>query len=421
MSDSLKTKLKQVEDDLSQLRSERADKVKARDAAKAAFEAADVATDKLTESAEFKAVTEAVKGVGEVDDRIHNIEQAQVGILKALGQNDPAETRKSQDGEPHFINAEQAATLKKAASSYGHFGQIELGEVVTKATLAVGTNARRSAFGGAVPMARRQLSLLDVIPTGTMDNNSFPYVQEGGTYTAAETTEASGADVAGQLKPEAGITLTDAQADAATIAHWKKLSKQSLEDVAAVRALVDSHLRYGVLRRLEGQILVGNGTAPNMRGIRNTSGIQTQAFAAGPIASMLLQAIAKVFVAEGQADAIVVNPADWATLLSERDGSGGAGTGGYLVGGDGAASSSVTQTVWGVPLIPNASQPAGFATVGDFGMGATVLIRSGVQVLVSDSDQDDFIRNRVTLLGEMRAALAVWRPSLFVDTDIVTP
>jgi Phage capsid family len=77
--------------------------------------------------------------------------------------------------------------------------------------------------------------------------------------------------------------------------------------------------------------------------------------------------------------------------------------------------------MWGVPLLPNASQTAGFSTVGDWGMGATLLIRSGVNVLVSDSDQDDFIKNRVTMLGEMRAALAVWRPPLFVDTDIVSP
>jgi hypothetical protein len=52
-------------------------------------------------------------------------------------------------------------------------------------------------------------------------------------------------------------------------------------------------------------------------------------------------------------------------------------------------------------------------------MGATLLIRSGIQVLISDSDQDDFIRNRVTLLGEMRAALAVWRPAMFVDADLL--
>jgi hypothetical protein len=124
-----------------------------------------------------------------------------------------------------------------------------------------------------VPLARRRLSLLDIISTGTMDGNSLPYVQEGGTYAAAETTE-------GAVKPEAGITLTDAQADAATIANWKKIQKQSARGLrgAAHDRRLASALR--VLRRLEGQILVGNGTTPNLRGIRNTSGIQTQAFAA---------------------------------------------------------------------------------------------------------------------------------------------
>ncbi len=62
--------------------------------------------------------------------------------------------------------------------------------------------------------------------------------------------------------------------------------------------------------------------------------------------------------------------------------------------------------------------PAGRALVGDWGRGATLLIREGVHVLVIDSDQDDFVRNRVTLLGEMRAALPVWQPSLFVDVDL---
>jgi hypothetical protein len=44
-----------------------------------------------------------------------------------------------------------------------------------------------------------------------------------------------------------------------------------------------------------------------------------------------------VFIAEGEADAIVLNPADWATALTERD---GGATGAYLVGGNAAASES---------------------------------------------------------------------------------
>jgi hypothetical protein len=38
------------------------------------------------------------------------------------------------------------------------------------------------------------------------------------------------------------------------------------------------------------------------------------------------------------------------------------------------------------PTIPTAAVPACKAVVGDFAIGATVLVREDVQVLVSDSD-----------------------------------
>lgn len=420
MSSDLRNELKRVEGQLSELRDDRAAKLKHRNDAREAFLKLPEEERNSPDSEAFKAVEQAVGDVGSLDDKMADLQQVQVGLLKALGEDDgkpAARDRDEREVIKDWLTEDRREALKAMAGSRGRFGQMDLGEAVSrdelvgKADLAGTANQRRAAFYGVVPVARRRLSLLDIISTGTMDGNSLPYVQEGGTYAAAETTE-------GALKPEAGITLTDATADAATIANWKKIQKQSLEDSAALRTIVESHLRYAVLRRLEGQILVGNGTTPNLRGIRNTTGIQTQANTATPIASQILQAIAKVFIAEGEADATVLNPADWASVLTERE---GGTTGAYLVGGNGAAAQSDgfnTPTLWGVPLIPNANQPVGFSTIGDFGMGATLLIRSGIQVLISDSDQDDFIRNRVTLLGEMRAALAVWRPAMFVDADI---
>jgi hypothetical protein len=71
--------------------------------------------------------------------------------------------------------------------------------------------------------------------------------------------------------------------------------------------------------------------------------------------------------------------------------------------------------MWGVPLIPSAALAQGTALVGDFEIGALLLIRTGLQVLLSDSDQDDFTKNKVTLLAELRAALPVFRPAAFCD------
>jgi hypothetical protein len=94
MSDELKRKLAQVEDDLSALRDERAEAVKARDAAKEAFASADGYD---TNSDEFKAAQDAVRAVGEIDDRIADAQSAQVGILKMLGQEDPKVARARED------------------------------------------------------------------------------------------------------------------------------------------------------------------------------------------------------------------------------------------------------------------------------------------------------------------------------------
>jgi HK97 family phage major capsid protein len=252
--------------------------------------------------------------------------------------------------------------------------------------------------------------VLDLIPTGTMDNNTFPYTQEGGSFgTAAETAE-------GGLKPEAALTLTDAEAVAATIAHWLKIRKQALADTPALQSIIDGRLRYGVLRRLEGQVLAGDGAGANIRGILNTTGIGAVTFAAGnKVVEQILKGITTVLLADAEATGIVMNPLDWqdALLTKASNDAGTVGSYEYVGGGP---FQMTPQQLWGVPLIPSVAIAQGSALVGDFSIGAQLLIREGVNVLLSDSDQDDFIKNRVTMLAEMRAALPVFRPAAFATS-----
>ena len=51
--------------------------------------------------------------------------------------------------------------------------------------------------------------------------------------------------------------------------------------------------------------------------------------------------------------------------------------------------------------------------MGDWTNGATLFVREPVTIRMSDADQDDFVRNRVTVLGEGRFGLAVWSPASF--------
>lgn len=413
----LKAKLSEVEQDIRALREQRAEAAKARDDARDTFARTDGYD---VESAEFKSAEQAVRAVGEIDDRIADAQSAQIGILRMLGSTDPAAPMREQ-GERStgkarnhdsdrwnsagiFTDEDMIAALRRASSSKAHVGSIRLGEVATrealKADIAVTADMRAAPWGGVQPALRRQLTVLDLLPTGAIDGNVLPYTQEGGSFDdAAEVAE-------GDVKPEAGVTFTDATAPVQTIAVWMKIRKQVLADVAALQTIIDSRLRYSVLRRLEGQVLAGDGDDPNLRGILNTTGIGAVTAATGAVpVEQVLRGITTVLLADAQANGVVLHPLDWQNVLLMK-----ATTNEYISGGP---FSVTPNQLWGVPLTYSRVIPQGTALVGDFAIGATLLIREGVSVLLSDSDQDDFIRNRVTMLAEMRAALPVWRPSAF--------
>lgn len=422
---TLKDKLKRVEADLAEARDERVNLVTARDEAREAFASSESMSQ---DSDEFKAANEAVRALGACDDRIADLQAVQVATLKMLGKDAPAAARGSQDhpagdptdprlggwnSAPLMADEDLRRQLAHASSTKGRVGPIEIGEVASRDALVAdvtGTsNMRRGDYLGVVPQLRRTLRILDLIPTGTMDENSLPYTQESGSFaTAAETTE-------GNVKPEGAVTFTDATADAVTIAHWLKIRKQALADFAALQSIIDGRLRYGVERRLEAEVLAGDGSAPNMRGILNTSGIGAVAYSATELpADQVLRGITTVLLADALATGVVMNPLDWQdVLLAKADDTGQDGH--YYSGGPFQVT---PQQIWGVPLIPSATLAQGTVLVGDFSIGAQLFIREGVNVLLSDSDQDDFVRNRVTMLAEMRAALAVFRPAAFCTVDL---
>lgn len=423
MSDELRRQLAQVEGNLKDLREESAQKSKTRDDAKAAF-AKDGKGD--TDSSEYTAWADADKEVRAIDDKIAKATQDQVGILRVLGQDDPAAipAASADGGEPgadawdarHILTAENVAKLERASGSTGRFGKMELGQIASREAMVAELGSTdvggmiQPDRRGLLPPIFRQLRLLDLIPSGQTDSNLIEYVQATTLpEQAAETAE-------GAAKPEAAFGFTDADAPVRTIAAWVKVRKQTLADAAGLRSFIDTALRYDVRRRLEAQVANGNGTGQNIRGILNTTGVQTPTVVtAESAADRVHHGIVGIQLADQEPNFVALHPNDWEDIRLSRDDSGAsAGTGGYLFG---PPSQVGSQTLWGLPVVVSSAIPEDEALVGD-ARAALVLIREGVNVLVSDSDQDDFIKNRVTLLGEMRAGLVVWRPDGFASINL---
>ena len=106
------------------------------------------------------------------------------------------------------------------------------------------------------------------------------------------------------------------------------------------------------------------------------------------------------------ADAIAMNPADWYILRVGKDSDKRYYGGGYF-------GEQVVPNIWGIPVCVSASITSGTVVVGAFKTCASVVTNGGVSVEAVNTNEDDFVKNLMTIRAEERMALAVRRPAGF--------
>lgn len=282
-------------------------------------------------------------------------------------------------------------------------------EVKAVLTGTVGTGA--AGEGGSALFIDRQpgihgipqapLNILDLITVGETDERTVSWIVES-TFNnnAAETAENA-------LKPESDFGLLEKTATVRDIAHWTKVTRQMLRDVAALETYIDSRLAYGVRRRLQKQIVAGSGAGVNLLGLYNQSGTAQVSKGSNPLVEVIHNAITQVRL--GYFDdptAVLIHPSDWETIRLFK-----AGDGSYYYGGPAGVG---PQTVWGLPVVVSVDAPVGFPMVANF-REATLWVREGLTIASTDSNEDDFKYNRVMIRAEMAAAFGVIEPKAFAE------
>ena len=265
--------------------------------------------------------------------------------------------------------------------------------------------------GTPIPPLRRRMrlfvrDLISVVPTGL---NSVPYIRE----LNPSTNEVSATAVAeGTAKPEVTMEFAPFDAPVRKIAAWIPITQEIADDAPTLRGYIDERLAYMLALREEAQILNGNGASPALRGILNTSGIQTQSGGADKMTA-LGTALGKVENVDGDADGIAMNPVDFWTMITTRSSSqfdvGFSGSGPYGMPPQGA---------WGVPVVRTRQLASGKALVGAWRLGATLFDREQTVIRTTDSHSDYFVLNKLVILAEERIGLAINRPDLFVDVTL---
>ena len=198
------------------------------------------------------------------------------------------------------------------------------------------------------------------------------------------------------------------------IAGYYKVSDEVLEDAPRLAAHIDGKAIYRHDTTVDGQLLNGNGSGGNMRGVLQTSGIQSITYAAadGITPDIMLDAIDAVENAtDFEADAIVMNRSDYNALLKLKGGNGL-----YLAGGP-FGDFLRKPPIWGVPVYTTSKMAAGTVLVGAFRQGGTLFRKNGLQVTVYNQNENDAIYNRVTIVVESRELLAIEHPAAFVKVS----
>ena len=227
---------------------------------------------------------------------------------------------------------------------------------------------------------------------------------EGGAYTfvrMTDKTDAFASVAEGGAKPLNDYTEALVTVPLTKVAGVLKESLELIEDADFVAQAIENRGVFKLQRKVEDQILNGNGTSPNMTGILATSGIGT--VTTGISEANLLTAIENVMTDSGYAaDGIIMNPTDYASLVS-----GTLSAKRSLFGPD-------YNTFMGLPIVKSDLITSGTALVGNFKQAATLVGKGGVRVEIANQNEDDFIKNLFAVRIEQRCALAVRVPAAFV-------
>lgn len=268
---------------------------------------------------------------------------------------------------------------------------------------------------GVSLLPQQRLYVADMLTVLQTSSKSVRYLQEQSFTNAATAVAEAGA------KPPATLDIAKVDAEVEKIAVYTKVGEETLADFTQLGSMINERLPFMVSLTEEAEILNGNGAPPHLLGIMQSEGFQTQAKGADTPLVAIFKAITKIRLTHIEPDGIVIHPTDWQTLRLEMDANsqfyaGGPFTGAYgTVQTPNAGGIPPTQyaTLWGLPCAITVSQTQGTALVGAFRQGATLYRRTGMTIEMSNSDQDDFIHNLVTIRAEIRCALGVIFPFAF--------
>nr|WP_279032585.1 phage major capsid protein [Snodgrassella alvi] len=336
----------------------------------------------------------ALKNYNGLKTQISDIEQA-------LARNEATPPRKKSVGE--------MVTDAERFKNVGNFSREDRIRVDIN-TKELGSSSEFGYSAGAlvqphytdvVQLSKQRLTIRDLLMPGHTDSNLITVPREDFFENQADVVPE------GNRKPESNINYIQESVPVVTVAHYIRASRQILDDASGLRSQIDGRLQYGLKLKEENQLLNGRGgneltgLIPNATAFKNpTSMTEYSAI------DQLRLAMTQVILTNYSATAHVLNPVQWTEIELSKD-----DIGRYIIGNPHGQAQPM---LWGLPVVATPAMANGQFLTGAFQMGAQIHDRWEMTVNISFSNDDDFVRNMVTILCEERLALAIYHRGAFV-------
>ena len=359
--------------------------------------------------------------VRELDSQIErSVKSAE--LVKSVGGFGPAEVTQTEDRPARTLGehaAKHAATALKGRK--GSRFSVSTPEFKASTDTQV-TGGNAGTFGAVltdtdrniVTAVRRRMTVADLLGTETISGTAITYFVEG-ALEGDFTTVAENAQKP-QLHYADPTSVTEALKK---IAAYIKESDEIIEDLPWYVSVINGRLLYNLALFEENQLLAGDGTGTNLSGILDRAIQAEVSTGATDDPDAIFRAMTLVATGSGlDADALVINPTDYQALRLSKDSNNQYYGGGFFSGEYGQGGIVMQPPVWGLRTVVTPAITAGTALVGAFAQAASVIRKGGVRVESTNTDEDDFTNNRITIRAEERLGLAVRRPYGFVEVTL---
>lgn len=376
-------------------------------------EATEKSTNEVQEiKGEIKTVSVQVTEVKEYAEKLQNhVDSLEMKLNGAAIQN--AEKKSFNDVLADAINENEdnyQKFLRKEKKSFA----IELKAVGDMSTANVTGGSRYGQiFDSNIRQnPNRKVHMSQVLRGGSIGaGNTYTFMRENGNGEGAIAPAAEGA-----LKSQFDLDLIEATVNVETIAGWLRVTRKAMNNIPGFVSFLQARLPEKFQRALDAQILYGDGTTPNLKGILTTGNfVASTAVASQKLIEKLIDDVATLEdTYERDATGILLRPIDYYGFFKNK----ASGSGEYDLP-EGVTFVNGQLYLFGIPVYASTAITAPDYVVGDFDMGAQLLTQEGMRIEFFEQDGTNVRENKVTVRIEGNYALPVYGPDFFIKGSTV--